>query len=302
VLIRRRVGLEITARAVRVAVVRRLARGAWVHCYHEAGLEPGVFVPSWEQENISDEEAFRRSLRQALEAAGVRQAPVRLVLPDVTARLRILESERPPGARGPLHEYFTWRLRDDCLPAATLLAPAFYMNGHPTRGYVAMLVAAEAAIAQVQRLTRAAGADPARITSVGAALFDLLGPGPAGREAKTEAFLVVAGSSASLILTSDGAPIFARTFPSTRERALVPEAAADIARDVAATIDYCLERDTNPPDRILLAGDCAHAPGLADALAQHLGLPCHLAEPNVHLLGHGRVPPEAIGAIAAALY
>lgn len=300
-LIRRRVGLEITPRSVRVAVVRRFVGRDWVERYQEARLAPGVFVPAWERENVRQEEAFRTSLRRALAAAGARRARVRLVLPDLTARLRILESERPPVDSGSLHNYAAWRLQDDVLPTGVRAAPVFYMNGHPTHGYLAVLTAAGAAIAQIERLVLAAGAKPVRITSLAAVLFNFTDRALAGQWGKTAVLLAVAEPGATLIVASHGVPVFVRTFRSTWAKTVGSGAAAGLGGDVAATLEYCLERGMNSPERILLAGESAHVSGLAKALGQHIGIPCSLAEPNARLLRHGRVPPDGIGALAAAV-
>ncbi len=298
-LMRRRVGLEITTRAVRVAVVRRLGGGSWVQRYHEVSLAPEVFVPSWERENVRQEEAFRAGLRRVLVAARARRARLRLVLPDLTARLRVLESERPPGG-GAFTQYVAWRLRDECVPGGARFAPAFYLNGHPTRGYVAVLAAAEMAVSQIERLVQAAGAKPVRITSLAAALFDFTDRALDGQWGKTAVLLAVAEPGATLIVVSDSVPVFVRTFRTTWEKTVCSDAAAGLGREVVATLDYCLERGVGPPERILLAGECAHVSGLASALAQHSGIPCYLV-PNVRLLRHGGVPPAGIGALAAAL-
>ena len=299
----RRAGIEIAPHAVRVTVVRRLGTAVRPLAYAEAPLDPDVFVPSWERENVPKEVAFQETVSGVLRAAGATGAHLGVALPDLTARLRILPSERPPTDRGGIRAYALWRLHQESPRSPARVGPAFYLNGNPTRGYMAMLVAAEAAIAQIERLIRAAGAEPIRITNTATAIFDLLTGGLAPREEEIGAggVLVVGHPSATLLLTSDGAPIFARTFRHTWAHAFSEQSITAICAEVAASLDWCADAGLPPAKRIMLAGEYASSPGLAEALTDHVSIPCHLAGLPWRLRGQNSFPAQGIGALAAAL-
>lgn len=298
----RRVGIEITPQAVRVAVVRQLGAAVWPRAYGEAPLAAGVFVPSWERENVRQEEAFRAALAAVLRSLGVSGARVRVALPDLTARLRIVESERPPSGPANLPRYAAWRLRSDLPQVPVRLASAFYLNGLPTRGYVAVLAAAAPALAQIERLMRDSGARPLGICSTGIALFNLLGAVPTSlaRPGGGGGLLLVARPSATLVISSDGVPSFARTFRHALAEGPDAEAIAGLRAEVSASLDWCLDAGLVPPRGIALAGELASS-DLSAALTENLGVPCHLAPLPFPLRGRIEFPPESIGALAAAL-
>ena len=297
-----RVGLEVTPRTVRVAVVHRLRRLVRRQLYAEVPLEPDVFVPAWDRENVRDEEAFRTYLGAALRRAGAAGGRIRVALPDLTARLRILPSQRPPTPPHGLHKYAVWRLRTECVPSPARIAPAFYLNGHPTQGYLAVLVAGTAALAQIERLIREAGAEPVRITTTATALFDLINGRLArrGEEKGAAGILVAAHPSATLFVTSDGAPVFARTFHHTWAHAFCERSITAICAEVAASLDACADTGLPFPKRMLLAGEHAPTRGLAEAMTDRLSIPCDVASLPWRLRGQTLFPPQGIGALAAA--
>jgi Tfp pilus assembly PilM family ATPase len=299
----RRVGIEITPRAARVAVVRGLGRAIRVQRYAEASLAHDIFMPCWERENIRNEAAFSASIEEVFRAAGAAGAPAALALPDLTARLRILTSDTPPTDPGGLHRYAMWRLRDECPPLPARISPIFYLNGHPTGGYLAILVAAAATIGQIERVVRAAGAKPIHITSTAVALFNLLAGDLArpGKHRGTTGFLVAGDPSATLLLVSDSTPVFSRTFRHSWNDTCCSESITTICAEVGRSLDWCVNAGLHPAEQIMLTGECASAAGLAESLSECLGIPCHHAN---CLAGGGEragFPPQGIGAIAAAL-
>ena len=150
-----------------------------------------------------------------------------------------------------------------------------------------------------------AGVDPRAVLPPGpayAALFGvgvLAGDAPGGDPAdggEAEAVLDIGASRTSLCIVAGGACEAARTFPASAT------AVAPLAREVRATLRAWRARSGQTPrplKRLLLAGDVARLPGLAEVLAPEVEgsvAPLELAGAAAE-----KIPPEESAAFALAL-
>jgi len=74
-------------------------------------LDPGAVVPSAVRANLADPEALHRPLRSLLEAVGGLEEAVSLLVPDLTARVSVLDFDALPTRRDELEPLARFRLR-----------------------------------------------------------------------------------------------------------------------------------------------------------------------------------------------
>ncbi len=309
--------IEITAGAVRCLRLSGLGRARTVRRYTERALPPGLVLPSPSLLNIQDEAAFARILAEALGSRPPRRA--RLVLPDRTVRLHILNTDAVPTGGPDLRHFLVWRLQD-ALPFEAREARVAYLaapNGLPERRMAITLVAREPVLAQYERLLGTLGTGVAHVAPASCHLFNLAETevAPAGRA--VTAFLALGIESATVIISLGGVPHYARMFlgpitrleppnpPSTPAgRTPPPTATGELLRELALSFHHAEEEaGLAPPTRLCLAGEMGHDPSLAAALQKGLGIPCAVLFPSPPpvIRRAGRLPPEAYAVLSAAL-
>lgn len=313
--------IEITAQAVRCLRLTGLGRARAVRAYREQALPPGLVLPSSSAPNVQDEAVFARILRQAVGPRPPRRA--RLVLPDRTVRLHILNTDAVPP-RGPdLRRFLVWRLQE-VLPFEPGEARVSYLmapNGLPDRRMAIALVAREPVLAQYERLLRGAGTGVAHLAPAACHLFNLAAAHGEALAQGVHAFLALGIESATAVLSVRGIPHYARTFlrptiaqnpspapaprppnpgPHLAPATAVPELVEELARSFHhAEEEVGLAR----PARLCLAGDPGPDPALAAALQGGLGIPCvPFSPPPPRTLRRRRLlPPQAQAILSAAL-
>lgn len=145
----------------RIAVARR--EGAGVRA-HVAGLSAGAVQPSAVKQNLSDPDSIATHLRQALAAVGGGESAAVLLVPDLTARLSVLEFESLPAKREELEPLARFRLRKS-LPFGEEQAVVSCQMLSPTRLLVAF--GERARLDEYEDCLAAAGAHAATVLPSG---------------------------------------------------------------------------------------------------------------------------------------
>jgi hypothetical protein len=314
--------IEVTAGAVRCLRLTGLGRARAVRAYREQALPSGLVVPSSTAPNVQDEGAFARTLRQAMGPRPPRRA--RLVLPDRTVRLHILNTDAVPP-RGPdLRRFLVWRLQE-VLPFAPGEARVSYLmapNGLPDRRMAIALVAREPVLAQYERLLREAGTGVAHLAPAACHLFNLAAAHGESLARGVHAFLALGIESATAVLSVRGIPHYARTFlrpcvpleappaPDPRPPMLAPHrapatAVPELLEELARSFHHAEEEiGLARPERLCLAGDLGRDAALAAALQGGLGIPSipFSPPPPRTLRRRGLLPPQAQALLSAALF
>ncbi|HEY7675534.1 MAG TPA: hypothetical protein VIG69_00580 [Candidatus Methylomirabilis sp.] len=313
--------IEVTAAAVRAIRLGGIGPSRAVRAYAERPLPPGLVVPSSGLPNVRDEGAFTRLLSEVVGPRPPRRA--RLVLPDRSVRLHVLNADTIPPGGPDLRQFLVWRLQDT-LPFEPREARVAYVpapNGAPNRQVAITLVAREQVLAQYERLLGAAGTGAAHVAPAACHLYNLAEREAEAGEDAVHAFLALGPESAALILSQRGTPEYARTFlrPGAEPEVPLPiphrgpadgpdprpqtTRHKDLVAELLRSFEHAGEEvGLAPPARLLLGGELGQDPALAAALHEGLGIPCALLRSPTHRVRHARpLPPAAHAVLLAAL-
>jgi Tfp pilus assembly PilM family ATPase len=313
--------IEVTSEAVRALRLGGIGPGRAVRAYVQRRLPPGLVVPSSGLPNVQDEGAFARLLTEVVGPRPPRRA--RLVLPDRSVRLHVLNADAVPPGGPDLRQFLVWRLQDT-LPFEPREARVAYVpapNGAPNRQVAITLVAREQVLEQYERLLGAAGTGAAHVAPAACHLFNLAERDFAAAGDAVHAFLALGPESAAVILSQRATPEYARTFlrpgaepeagPRTSDRGpsdgsgpcSQPTRHKDLVAELLRSFEHAEEQvNLAPPARLLLGGELGQDPALAAALQESLGIPCAILPSPPHRVRHARpLPPEAHAVLLAAL-
>lgn len=309
--------IEVTGSAIRCLRVGGIGLRRGVRAYAERCLPPGVLIPSTSLANVRDEAAFSQLLVEVIGPRPPRWA--RLVLPDRSVRLQVLNSDAALPAGPDLHRFLVWRLQDALAfdPREARVAYLSAPNGLPGRQVAVTLVAREQVVVQYERLVRGAGTGVAHVAPASCHLFNLTPQETAADERAVAAFLALAPDSATVILSLKGIPHYARTFlrpfppppadaPPPSQATARPKGDADLLVHLVEELGRSFhhaeeEMGLGLPASLRLAGELGHDPTLAAALQEQLGTPCFLPAPLPRLPGSRSLPPSAQTVLGAAL-
>jgi hypothetical protein len=310
--------IEVTAAAVRALRLGGIRPRRVVRAYAERPLPHGLVVPSSSLPNVQDEGAFTRLLGEVVGPRPPRRA--RLVLPDRSVRLHVLNADATPPGGPDLRQFLVWRLQET-LPFQPREARVAYVpapNGAPNRQAAITLVAREQVLAQYERLVGAAGTLAAHMAPAACHLFNLAERDIEAAGDAVHAFLALGPESATLILSRRGIPEYVRTFlrpaaepeppfPTSHQGAVdgpaprpQPTRHKDLVAELLRSFEHAEEEVGLPaPGHLLLGGELAQEPALAAALHEGLGVPCALLPSPAHRVR--RAPPLPPGASAILL-
>ena len=290
--------IEVTTAAVRCIRLGGVGPGRRIRAYAERSLPPGLLTPSHSEPNVRDEASFARLLADVVGARPPARA--RLVLPDTSARLRVLFTYEGPAGGPDLQKFLLWRLHD-ALPFTARDARVAFVaapDGLPTRRVAITLVARNHVLAQYERLLGSLGIAVVHAAPAACHLFNLVARTGEASGDTTHALLNLAPGSATLILCQRGVPHYARTFPW-------PDAGphAALGTELFRTFEHAADTAGLAAPAILwLAGDVGPSPTSASELSKTIGIPCHNIPLPGRLAWEGRpLPPEASAALSAAL-
>ena len=313
--------IEVTADAVRALLLAGIGPARAVRAYAERPLPPGLVVPSSSLPNVQDEGTFARLLGEVVGPRPPRRA--RLVLPDRSVRLHVLNADTIPPGGPDLRQFLVWRLQDT-LPFEPREARVAYVpapNGAPNRQVAITLVAREQVLAQYERLLGGAGTGAAHVAPAACHLYNLAEQDFEAAGNTVHAFMALGPESATLILSQGGIPEYARIFlrpgaepepslsipqgdpadgPGARPRATRHK---DLVAELLRSFEHAEEgMGLTAPARLLLGGELGQDPALAAALNESLGIPCAILPSPARRVRHaGPLPPRAHAVLLAAL-
>lgn len=263
-------GLSLSPTEVRAVRVIRRGRRCRVAARLAVPLRTGTLTAAPQGLAVADEAALLEALREALALAG-RSREVALALPDLCCVAQVVRFPELQARGEELRALLLWQAADllPFPPKEGRVACQVLRHEGPA-GQVALLVAHEPFLAQVEALLARAGAAPLFFASALVCLHNAWDRATGG--AGAEALLHLGGGGLGVLLGQDGTPAYARTVPLNGSDARP----AAVLREVEASLEFATEREGVPrPPGLLLAGE-GDLGEVAAGLEQALRLPAHV--------------------------
>jgi Tfp pilus assembly PilM family ATPase len=282
--------LAVEVRPGAVAAVRlsreggRLALGAAA----VVDLPDGALDVSLTRPNIVDAEAFRSTLKGALERAGALSGgAVSLVLPDPAVRLALVDGVGLKGRRAEAEETIRFRLHK-ALPFDVRASRIAWDGARDGQALVA--VALDEVVANYEEALESLGYEPG-LVEVSSLALSALDDGPSGDR------LLVNWEDGyvSFLLHRGEQPLLVRTLPGE-------VGATSVSRQATSTLQFYQDRlDGKGLDSVVLRAAGCPAEEAQPALEAALGTPVRLLEPWAALgTTEAAAPAQAVAAAAAS--
>jgi len=187
----------------------------------EQPVPSGLIRPSATEPNVSDPAALTRDLSTLVDGTrkAARPASIALTLPDLCARVALIEFESLPPKPADRDQLIRWRFHKELnVPAGdvrltyrVLRVPARASSDGPVRLLAA--VVRRAVIEQYEQACQAAGFIPVSVNLASFGLFDLYRPvmEQAIKDGEECFFLHAGGDCLSFVAIRSGLPVFFRT-------------------------------------------------------------------------------------------
>jgi hypothetical protein len=226
-------------------------------------IPAGSIVPSANKANVTDGERVRRAIAEAAERAGNGGGRVGLLIPDVAARVALLQFETLPESRTEAESLVLWRMRE-FLPYAPEEARFSYQILAKQPGSVEVLVVAVRAsvLAEYEALVESINGGPVLVLPATLPLLPLLPEDAAGQLL----LHYCPGALTAVVVASDRVRYW-RTRPLEGDSSMLDEICREATRVLATSQDNLAVQVQN-------VWFCARPPASAevtDALAQALG-------------------------------
>ncbi len=288
-------GLSLSPDAIRAVRIVRQGRRLRVASRQAVPLPAGALTAGPQGLAITDEEAILGALKETLCLSG-RRPEVALALPDTSCVAQVLRFPELQARGNELRELLLWQAADLLpFPAKEARLTCQVLRREGAAGQVALLLAHEAFLSQVEALLDRAGAALLHAASALVCLHNAWDRATGGHG--SEGLLHLGGGALGFLLRQDGIPAYARS---------VPLAASDgqpkaILQEVEASLDFATGREgVAPPPGLILAGEGELGP-IAAALEGALRIPAEVLGEGVAAWGAfwDGLPPTAMEAAAA---
>lgn len=173
-------------------------------------LPPGAVRPAPLAENISDSSVVERAVSQVAEAVADKQTRCALLVPDLVARIAVIELEQVPSRPEEVEALLRWRLKKDVPFDVSQAVLSYHLQpGRTTAHQAVVVVALRNLIQQYEECLERAGLEAGQVTlSTLAALHCLASP------SSTPRLLVKRDSvSLSLAIAHSGSVRLFRSLP-----------------------------------------------------------------------------------------
>lgn len=276
-------GLSIGADTLGLVEVRRGWREPSLRRCVERALPAGLLKLSASESNVTDVAALATECSALLDGQGTvtRPVPISLSLPDLCARVALLEFDTLPAKPSEVEALIRWRLQKDLnLPVADarLTYQVFHPHVHSLpqgeRAVVRVLVVAmrETVIGPYEQVCELAGLIPVRVGLTSLQLFDLYRPTlEATRNTDEECFYLSVGEGSFMFIAFQaGVPVFLRIKP-LRNGSTAGSTAA-VADELLATLHFYMDREALSerapafPRPLFLVHEEGIVPALPDSL------------------------------------
>jgi hypothetical protein len=145
-----------------VAGLRR--QNGTVHAWALRELPAGAVRPAPLSDNIFDSPAIETALSQVAEAVTDKQTRCALLVPDLVARIAVIELEQVPGRPEEAEELLRWRLRKDVPFDVSQAVLSYHLQPGRTTAYEAVVVVAlRSLIQQYEECVQRAGLSAGRV-------------------------------------------------------------------------------------------------------------------------------------------
>lgn len=276
----------------------------------------GLVRVSAEAPNVTEASALAaelRALRRELPGSGRGAEPVTLSLPDLCARVALLDFETLPAGPAERQALLSRRLRDKChLPALPLrlVSRSFRRTDAPGGGEGVRVLAVallESVLAGYEQACRLAGFLPASVGLHSLQLFDRCRPALQRAEGRMgeQLFLVLNEESFGFLAIRRGCPAMVRLAPSRPE-----EPAGDRPDELMAAMQFYAEivpELLGAGSRPLFAVEAAAPPGAGGMTAARLISPAAAEALGVRVIPLDRdgrpvlTPPAVVTAMTPCL-
>ncbi len=229
----------------RVVAARVTQDGLALDSYTARVLGAGSLLPRLTEPNLSNPDAVRQAVTDALNTVGSRSRDVVAILPDASVRVSLLDFDTLPEKRQEADEMVRFRV-DKAVPFqigdASISYDVSRANGHVR---VVAATVLNSVLAEYEGIFRALGYQPGVvIPSTLAALGNVDGP---------EATLVIKSDSATttLSIVAGGELLLFRTLENP---GAIPPTADQLVPDVHASLVFFQDKYNMRVDRILVGG------------------------------------------------
>jgi hypothetical protein len=263
-------GLSISPEAIHaVRIVRRGGR-LRVAARRTVPLPAGALAPVPQGLAITDEGAILDAFKEALGLGG-RRPEVALALPDSSCVAQVLRFPELQAHGEELRELLLWQAADLLpFPAKEARLACHVLRREGAAGQVALLLAHEVFVSQIETLLTRAGATLLHAASALCCLHTAWNRATEGRG--SEGLLHLGSGALGFLLRQDGIPAYARSVPLVGGNGQ----AAAILHEVEASLDFATGREgVAPPPDLILAGEGDLGP-IAAALERALRIPAEV--------------------------
>ncbi len=265
-----------------VAAARLNSSKRQVQSFVMAELPAGVLAPSANKSNVTDSAALRRTVAEVSARVGNGGGKLGLLIPDVAARVALLQFETLPEDHGEAETLVLWRMRE-FLPYAPEEARLSYQVLAKQAGAVEVLAVAVrgSVLAEYEAAMEGINGGPALVLPASMALLPLL-PDEEGGQLLLH---LCPGALTALVMASNRVRYW-RTRPLEGNAASNPE---EVGREAARVLATCQDNLSMQVQNVWF---CARPPAEQEvevALSKALGPRCGVSwRTTSHLPGYPR--------------
>ncbi len=283
------VACEITPE--RVIAARAADSGTALDVFSARVVPAGALAPALGPGNVVDAAALRQSVSDALATVGSRSREIIVLLPDVAARIVLLDFEELPDGRQEADSVVRFRLKKSLPFDADHAALSYDVRRNNGGIRVVAAVSPPGVVEEYEGVIRDSGYSPGVVLpSMLAALGNV--------EATVPTLVVKLDSgSTSVAIVKENDLLLYRTLESARSSA--PDAAS-LADEIYPSLVFFQDNYGMKVERILLAG-MASARDLGAALETHTGAKVEDLVSAARAGSSGNLPPSLLAGVVGAL-
>ncbi len=295
-----RLGIEITATAVRVAVLSGSGANLSILFTKTVDVPDGVVSEAYSSTNIIDSSRLSAALREGLDGvpSGIRRAG--LSLSDSAFRVQAIEFDDLPGKADDRQRLIQWRLEKGAAFDITDTVLRYQVLGRQEKGLTVLsCVAKQAVITQYEALFFELGLEP---WAVGPSSFYALNfySSYLAKKSAVSALTHLSKDSFATIIMEPGGVRFYRY--KDVKRGSAEDIRDKIMREIDDSLHFYTHMDRLQQSEVrdlYLTGESDMSADLAAALGTMTSLNVEVLSPAVATLSDGNIGPEMTAALGA---
>ncbi|HWR15242.1 MAG TPA: hypothetical protein VN577_10455 [Terriglobales bacterium] len=276
----------------RVIAARRSDDGASLDSYTARALAGGVVTPHLAEANVSNAEALRQAISDALTTVGSRSHDVIAIVPDAAVRVALLEFDTLPERKAEADGVIRFRLKK-ALPFDVEKAHLSYeIIRADGKVRVACAVVLSSVLQEYETIFRDLGFSPGIVLPSSVASLGNVHSADPVMMIKSDAY------TTTLAIIGDGQLLLFRTLENTTGSAPVTD---QLVEDVHASLVF-FEDTYNMRVQTIMLGGQIEIDSLATALEQQTGVRVQtLVSPDLVGTARPNFPPSALAGVVGAL-